>query len=138
MKKLLLSLLTALFVTLTGHAQDRVPAPGDDSAEAEIVFQIIENMPCFPGGLPLLAPFLAANLQYPEEARKAKVQGTVFVAFVVEKTGSIRDVQVLKGIGYGCNEEAERVIKLMPAWTPGTQGGKPVAVRYAVPVRFIL
>ncbi|CAA9276965.1 MAG: Ferric siderophore transport system, periplasmic binding protein TonB [uncultured Cytophagales bacterium] len=137
MKKLLLSLLAGLFVVLSGHAQDQASAVVV-SPEEDVVFQVVEEMPQFPGGTPAMLKYLAGTLRYPAAARDANVQGTVFVGFVVTRTGSISDVTVLKGIGYGCNEEAMRVVQLMPAWIPGRQSGKPVSVRFTLPLRFTL
>jgi protein TonB len=77
------------------------------------------------------------NIVYPKEAVADKVTGTVFVSFVVNADGSVSDVQVLKGIGSGCNEEALRVVQNMPNWLPGRQSGQPVAVRYSLPIRFV-
>lgn len=137
MKKLLLSLLTGLFAVLVSRAQEPAKTPVF-SLEEETIFQLVEQMPTFPGGMPGLSQYLSSTLRYPGEAQQAKVQGTVFVGFVVNATGGITQVTVLKGIGYGCDEEAMRVIQLMPAWTPGRQDGKPVSVRYSIPIRFVL
>lgn len=138
MKKLLLSLLTGLFVTLVSHAQNPVHASGDDNTKEEIVFQEVEQMPAFPGGMTALSKYLARTVRYPGEAVEAKVQGMVIVDFVVNQTGGLTQVKVLKGIGYGCDEEAIRVVQLMPAWTPGQQDGRPVSVRFTIPIRFAL
>ena len=137
MKKILLSLLTGLFAVLVSNAQEQTTAVVI-SPEEDVVFQVVEEMPQFPGGMPGLSQYLTGTLRYPAKARKANVQGTVFVSFVVTRTGSITDVTLLKGIGYGCDEEAVRVVELMPAWIPGRQSGRPVSVRYSLPLRFIL
>ncbi len=109
----------------------------DDSDEPE-VYQIVEQMPAFPGGEEKLLEFLSKNIEYPEEARKAEIQGRVFVGFVVEKDGSVGDVKVLRGIGGGCDEEAVRVVKSMPKWKPGMHKGEPVRVSYQIPIHFKL
>lgn len=96
-----------------------------------------ESMPEFPGGMPGLATFLSSNLKYPKEARKQGIKGTVLVGFVINSTGQVKDVQVLKGIGGGCDEEAARVISVLPPWNPGRQRGQPVSVRYSLPIRFV-
>ncbi len=93
-------------------------------------------MPQFPQGPGGLAQFLSTNLQYPAEARRDSVRGTVYVGFVINNKGNVSDVLVLKGIGHGCDEEVVRVIRLMPQWTPGRQDGRNVAVRFSLPVRF--
>ena len=94
-------------------------------------------MPEFPGGQEKLAAFLAATLQMPREAKRKKVTGTVFVSFIITPAGVVQEAQVLKGIGYGCDEEALRVVKMMPDWKPGEQSGIPVPVRYSLPIRFV-
>ncbi len=82
--------------------------------------------------------FLQTNLRYPEAAKDAGIQGTVFVSFVVEPDGSISNIQVLRGIGGGCDEEAVRVVGMMPKWEPGYQRGEAVRVQFNMPVRFVL
>ena len=100
------------------------------------IFTAVEEMPQYPGGMPELITFLSKNLKYPEAAAKAGVQGNVFVSFIVSETGSVQEVTILKGIGSGCDEEALRVVKMMPNWKPGRQSGIPVNVKYTLPVRF--
>lgn len=112
-------------------------ALGAPPAEEQI-FVAVEQMPEFPGGQAELFKFLSKNIRYPSQARNNNVQGTVFVAFVVGPDGKIRDAQVQKGIGYGCDEEALRVINTMPPWKPGKQSGRSVSVRYSVPIKFSL
>ena len=102
------------------------------------VFVFVENQPEFPGGDEARIKYLQENIQYPEEAYKAGVQGTVFVTFVIEKDGRITNVKVLRGVGGGLDEESVRVIRNMPRWKPGTQRGKAVRVQYNMPIRFIL
>lgn len=99
---------------------------------------IPEFMPEFPGGLPALYEFLRNNVKYPAFAKEVGIQGTVYVSFVVEKDGSISDVQLLRKIGGGCDEEAVRVVKNMPHWKPGRQMGRPVRVLYNLPIKFAL
>ena len=96
-----------------------------------------ETMPAFPGGEQKLFEFLG-NVAYPKEAIEAGIEGKVFVEFYIEKDGTVCDAKVLRGIGYGCDEEALRVIGLMPKWCPGKQRGKAVRVRYTLPVNFKL
>ncbi|SDL99753.1 protein TonB [Catalinimonas alkaloidigena] len=83
-------------------------------------------------------PWLQKKLRYPDRAQREQISGTVYVQFVVEKDGALTDVQVAKGIGYGCDEEALRVVRSAPAWQPGRQRGRPVRVRMVVPIRFTL
>jgi periplasmic protein TonB len=98
----------------------------------------VENQPSFKGGQEAMVKFLMENIQYPPEAKKKGVQGTVFVQFVVKADGSVTNVKVLRGIGSGCDEEAFRVVKLMPKWNPGTEKGKPVSVAFNLPIKFKL
>ncbi len=105
--------------------------------EAEI-FQVVESMPSFPGGEVELQRYLNKNIDYPIMARESGIQGRVYVTFVVETNGSITDVRVMRGIGGGCDEEAVRVVKMMPKWTAGMQRGRPVRVQFNLPVRFVL
>lgn len=114
---------------------DAAQPPEPDSNQVRTV---VEEMPQFPGGMAALAEYLRQHIRYPEEAREMKVSGKVFLGFVVEKDGGISEVVLLRRIGHGCDEEALRVVKTMPAWKPGQQGGKPVRVRYTLPVRFNL
>ncbi|GAB4032864.1 M56 family metallopeptidase [Spirosoma jeollabukense] len=102
------------------------------------IFTVAENQPEFPGGMKKIGEYLAQNLHYPEAAQKAKVEGKVFVRFVVTKEGDITDVQILKGIGYGADAEAVRVVKSMPRWKPAIQGGQAVNVQYNLPINFQL
>ena len=102
------------------------------------IFTTVENLPKFPGGTKGLMHYLSTTLKYPEQAKKAKTQGMVFVNFIVEKDGSISHVKVLRGIGNGCDEEAVRVVKNMPRWKPGTQRGKAVRTSFNIPIKFFL
>ncbi|PKP33351.1 MAG: hypothetical protein CVU00_10805 [Bacteroidetes bacterium HGW-Bacteroidetes-17] len=102
------------------------------------VFTVPEVDAEYIGGEEARLAFFAKNLKYPELARKAGVQGRVYVTFVIEKDGSLTDIKVIRGIGSGCDQEAVRVIKLMPNWIPGKQRGKPVRVQFNLPIRFTL
>lgn len=92
--------------------------------------------PEFPGGYSALNSFLQQNIKYPEAAAQAKISGRVFVSYLIDTVGRVTDVKILKGIGYGCDEEALRVVRAMPFWKPGTQSGKAIPVRYNISVRF--
>jgi len=111
----------------------RDETPVDDKDE---VFLVVETMPEFPGGLKAMMRFLGENIEYPETAKSVNIQGTVHLGFVVEKDGSVSNITVLRSVGGGCDEEAVRVLKLMPRWTPGLQRTKPVRVSFALPIRF--
>ena len=109
----------------------------EESGETEI-FTVVEESPAFPGGDVARIKFLQENIRYPQMARESGIQGTVYVTFVVEKNGAVRDVRVLRGIGGGCDEEAVRVIQAMPKWNAGKQRGKPVRVQFNMPIKFTL
>jgi len=109
----------------------------EEVAETEI-FTVVETSPSFPGGDEARIRFLTNNIKYPQMARESSIQGTVYVTFVVERDGAVTDVRVLRGIGGGCDEEAIRVIKAMPRWSPGKQRGKPVRVQFNMPIKFTL
>ena len=118
---------------------DYVPVEQEEEEVVEQeVFTIVEQMPSFPGGDQKMYQYLGNNIKYPQVARETGIQGRVFVNFVVEPDGSVSNVKVLRGIGGGCDEEAMRVVKSMPKWTPGKQRGKAVRVSYTLPVVFKL
>ena len=102
------------------------------------IYQIVDEMPQYPGGEKAMMEYVAKNVKYPQEAKDKEIQGRVFVSFVIEKDGSVNEVKVLRSIGGGCDEEAVRVIKAMPKWKPGKQEGKPVRVSYMMPINFKL
>ncbi|MBE9466357.1 TonB family protein [Dyadobacter subterraneus] len=102
------------------------------------VYTVVEEQPEFPGGISAMFGFLAKNIKYPEAAAKANVEGKVFLSFVVTETGETEDIVILKGVGYGCDAEAIRVLKLFPKWKPGKQNGVPVNVKYNLPINFQL
>ncbi len=112
----------------------------ETAAEPDPIFTVVEVSPEFPGGQSELMKFLQDNLRYPENAREKGIQGTVFVSFVVEKDGSASEYKLLRGVenGTDLDEEALRVIKMMPDWSPGYQRGEAVRVQYNLPIRFAL
>lgn len=110
----------------------------EENQEENLIFVIVESMPDFPGGDSTRLWYLKENIKYPSLAREAGIQGVVYVTFVVEKNGQIRDVKVLRGIGGGCDEEAIRVVESMPNWIPGKQRNVPVRVQFNMPIRFVL
>ena len=101
-------------------------------------FAVVEQSPEYPGGEAALGKFLHDNIKYPQMARESGIAGTVYLTFVVSKTGQISDVKLLRGIGGGCDEEAIRVVKTMPSWIAGRQRGKPVPVQFNLPIKFTL
>ena len=102
------------------------------------VYDEVDEMPSFPGGLNGLMTFLSQNMVYPVTAQENGVQGRVTVSFVVETDGSITDVKVARSVDPFLDREAMRIVKAMPKWTPGKKDGKPVRVKYTVPVVFRL
>ena len=113
------------------------PKPVEEEATDEI-FVVVEQQPEFPGGTTALMKFLGDNIRYPVIAQENGIQGRVIMNFVVERDGSISDVQIVRGQDPSLDREAERVIKTMPKWKPGQQRGKPVRVRFTLPVVFRL
>jgi len=104
----------------------------------EEIFTVVENDPEFPGGMEALYKYLGTSIKYPALAKENNITGKVYVTFVVEKDGSIANPRILRDIGGGCGQEAIRVVKAMPKWTPGKQRGKAVRVQYNLPVSFVL
>jgi protein TonB len=117
------------------------PGPGTGAVEAPPepkIFTYVEQMPEYPGGDAARQDYLNKNLRYPDLARENNISGRVTVRFVVSEDGSISDVQVVKGIGGGCDEEAKRVVQKMPKWKPGKQNGRAVKVYFTLPIIFTL
>lgn len=137
-------------LTVVGYAQDGVGAPTGDpdnkvvsvvnipAPQEEFIFQVVEEMPQFPGGEQEAMKFLADHVKYPLSAQKAKVEGRVIVQFVVGKDGSILNPKVVRSVNPELDAEALRVVGIMPKWNPGKQRGKAVAVTYTLPISFYL
>ena len=120
-------------------AKEDIAAPEPPKhVEETKVFTVVEQMPMFPGGDAALMSYLANNIHYPTVAAENGVQGRVVVGFVVERDGSITDVNILRSVDPSLDREAMRVVKSMPRWTPGKQNGSAVRVKYQVPVTFRL
>lgn len=111
-------------------------APEEEKADE--IFTIVEDQPTPPGGMTAFYKFVQDEMNYPNQARRMGIEGKVFVQFVVDKDGSITNVQAIRGIGAGCDEEAVRVLKNAPKWNPGKQRGRPVRVRMVLPITFKL
>ncbi len=115
------------------------PAPEPEAPKEPEIFDRAEVMPVYPGGVPELMKFLQKNIRYPSLARENGLEGKVIVKFYIDTDGTVREPSVLKdGVGGGCGDEAIRVVKSMPKWTPGSQRGKSVKVYYTLPVTFKL
>ena len=128
MKKLFLIVFFMAFVSVNAYSQSK--------EQDDAVYSVVSEQPSFPGGMQDMMKFISENRKYPAEAKAKDIHGKVIVAFVVERDGSLSDVKIRRGIGYGCDEEAIRVIKSMPKWTPGKQNGKAVRVSFMLPVTF--
>jgi TonB family protein len=102
------------------------------------IYTVVENQPEFPGGMKALGQYMSKTIKYPAAAERANVGGRVFVTFIVTTSGEIKDIKILKGIGFGADEEAARVVAAMPRWIPGSQDGVPVNVQYNLPINFEL
>lgn len=133
MKKLIIMSLMALFGLTTVSAQKTVVAQKNQK-----VFDVVEQMPEYPGGIKALLDYLCQNVKYPADAEKQKVEGRVIATFVVETDGTINNVEVVKPVFPSLDAEAIRVLQGMPKWTPGKQSGKEVRVKYTVPINFNL
>ena len=123
--KVALMMLVLFFSFTTSTAQTK---------KNDMVFDVVEVMPQYPGGQIAMLKYLMENIKYPEQAMKEGIQGRVTVRFIVEKDGSISDVRPILSVHPLLNKEAVRVVESMPKWTPGKQNGKPVRVRFNVPV----
>jgi len=106
--------------------------------ESDLPLLVADQMPQFPGGEREMMRFIRFNLHYPPSAQENGVQGTVILNFVVDREGKITNIKVIKGIGFGCDEESVRVLQKMPLWTPGKQKGQAVLVSFTMPIRFVL
>lgn len=124
-------LLVAECCLITANAQKTVVSQTDQK-----VFDTVEQMPEYPGGMQAMIEFLQTNMKYPEDAAKQKVEGRVMVEFVVETDGSVSDVHVAKQVFPSLDAEAIRVVQAMPKWTPGKKKGKVVRVKYNLPIVF--
>jgi TonB family protein len=138
-----LALASTLYMVSCGNAQntdDKSTAGSQANVEQpkDSVYTVVEDMPTYPGGDEARIKFIIENIKYPQAAREKGIQGTVFVSFVIEIDGAVADVKVVRGVGGGCDEEAMRVVKLMPKWTPGKQSGKVVRVAFNMPIKFAL
>ena len=114
------------------------PEPPKHVVEETKPFTVVEQMPMYPGGYAALMGYLRDNIKYPTVAAENGVQGRVVVGFIVERDGSITDVNILRGVDPSLDREAMRVVKSMPRWNPGKQNGSAVRVKYQVPVSFRL
>ena len=108
------------------------------SAQDEEVYTVVERMPRYKGGNAAMMEYLKTNIKYPQKARDANISGRVFLEVIIAKDSTITDVKVIRRVGMGCDDEAIRVVKSMPDWISGKQGGESVNVKYVIPVNFSL
>ena len=127
--KVALMMLVLLFSFMTSTAQTK---------KNNMVYDVVEVMPQYPGGQIAMLKYFMENIKYPEQAMKEGIQGRVTVSFIVEKDGRVSNVRLLRSVQSSLDKEAVRVVKSMPKWSPGKQKGKPVRVRFNVPVMFKL
>lgn len=130
MKNIIIALLICL-VTLSCSSTKLIFIDGK-------AYTFVEKMPEYPGGEKAMYEFISKNIRYPAKAVDANISGKVYVNFVIDKKGNVTNVNVIRGIGYGCDEEVIRVISLMPVWTPGKQKGRKVKVSFNIPINFNL
>ena len=145
-KSIILSILTFLLATTSSFAQDVESYTGD-------IYMVVENMPRFPGcekqgaftasqlkscADMKMIKYIYDMLEYPQEAKEYEVEGTLFVRFVVEKDGNLTNFQITRSLGFGCDEEALRIVKSFPKWIAGKQRGEPVRVQFDLPIKFKL
>lgn len=123
-------------VTSSGNGTGTSPEPAPSNEP--VGTEMLEVQPEPVGGMGAFAKFLGRNMRYPSAAQDAEIAGRVLLTFVIERDGRLTDIQVIKGAGYGMDEEATRVLKLAKAWKPGIQNGRPVRVRFSIPINFQL
>jgi protein TonB len=113
------------------------PVKEEEPAEPDF-FTIVEDMPSFPGGDAALLKYIAEHVEYPQIAKENGITGVVYVSYIVDKDGSIKDVKVVRGADPFLDKEAVRVVKTLKGYKPGKQRGKPVPVQFTIPIRFVL
>jgi TonB family protein len=123
--------IEVMLISEEGPSKDDVHRKGD-------AFDVVEQMPSFPGGMKALMNYLQENIKYPKDAQDAKKEGRVIANFIVEKDGSISNVKIIRSIFPSLDAEAERIITGMPKWIPGMQNGETVRVKYTIPISFSL
>jgi len=133
-KNIFLFSIISFYFTLLANSQNQSRLDNLDTN----IYTKVDTYPKFPGGEEKRVKFISKNLQYPIEAQEKNIMGTVYVSFIVEHDGKISNVKLYKGIGGGCDQEAVRVIKLMPNWVPAKVGKNPVRVQMIMPIRFYI
>ena len=136
--KLLMIAAVAFMLPLMAAAQTTRTTDYTGTLPVYEMFDTLVHPPVFKGGESAMYQFIGENVVYPRYAKKNGIQGTVIIEFLVDAKGKVTNIKALKEVGGGCTEEALRVVKSMPKWTPGTCEGKPVIVRYTLPIKFKL
>jgi periplasmic protein TonB len=130
MKYLMLFLLVFYCATGTAQKKDNDQSP---------VYTAVDEAPEFPGGMAAYQKYLAGNIKYPKAALDSGAMGTVYISIVIDSNGNVTNAKILRDrVGYGCGEEALRVVQMMPAWKPGKMNGRKVSTQYTIPVKFVL
>jgi len=127
-----------IFLALTGIAMCLNQAKAQDNSNKVYDFVSVEKQPAFPGGISKFYDYLAKEMKYPDAAKKNKTQGKIFASFIVEKDGTLTDVQVIRGLTTETDAEALRVLRKSPKWQPAQQKGIPVRVKYNIAVNFTM
>jgi TonB family protein len=134
--------MSSVLYAQTNHEEILPPAQKtkEIAEDKDDPFVSVEQMPEFPGGQDAMFKYLADQIVYPKSAKKLGIEGTVFVYFIIDKNGNVHGAEVKRGVknGEDLNEEALRVVKGMPQWQPGHQGGKPASVQFTLPIKFKL
>lgn len=134
MKKIF-TLMLFIAAVMTANAQQPQSSTVSDD---DVIFSVVEKEAQFPGGNDAMMKFIAKNVKYPQTAVENKIEGTVYVEFVIEKDGKITNVKAIRKVSPELDEEAVRVVSKMPKWKPATQRGKTVRCRFRLPIRFQL
>ena len=130
------ALFSLLFLIQTGYAQSPKNTVQVTVTLHDTLFTETRTQPEFPGGFSAMNDYLRQKVHYPSAAAQAGIKGMILVSFLIDTTGNLTNIRVLKGLGFGCDEEALRAVRSMPRWIPGTESGKAVPIKYNLPIRF--
>lgn len=138
MKKQLLCLVFLIIALINQASYAQTPSSSQtiNSANDQVVYTRVDKMPEFPGGQVALVKYISKNIKYPSKYKKDKVNGRVFVSFIIDKDGKVTSARIVKSLNEECDAEAIRVISKMPDWVPGEKDGVKVAVQFGLPVNF--
>lgn len=133
-----IAVLFVIVITFTSGAQPKPNPPVAKNQKEGKVYVMVQKNPEFPGGFKAFGKYLGDNIKYPALDKKNKLQGKVYVSFIVEPDGKLTNISAIRSPSANMTAEAIRVMKLSPSWQPGKQGGKPVRTKYTVPISFTL